>query len=81
MFLHTLSFTLTDKKLLQLFVAIIDAKLLEAIYVKDFETVDIEHANQRSISLYVVTVIYVNRSIDAWHYPREQSLVYRLKDS
>lgn len=44
-FLRILSITLTDKKLLQLFVAIIDAKLLEAIHVKDFKAVDIEHAD------------------------------------
>jgi len=66
-----LSITLTDKKLLQLFVTIIDAKLLEAVHVKDFEAVDIEHADQRSVSLHVVAIIYVNWSIDARYYPRE----------
>lgn len=76
------SIILTNKKLLQLFVAIINTKLFEAIYVKNFEAIDIKHADQRSVSLHIIiTVIYVDRSIDAWHYPREQSLVYSLKDS
>jgi len=55
-----LSITLTDKKLLQLFVTIIDAKLLEAVHVKDFEAIDIEHTDQRSVSLHIIAIIYVD---------------------
>jgi hypothetical protein len=32
---------LTNKELLQLLVAVIDAKLLEAVHIKDFEAIDI----------------------------------------
>lgn len=71
---------LTDKKLLQLFVTIINAKLFEAIRVEDFEAVDVEHADHRSISLHtVVDIVHIDRVVHARHYPREQSFVYSLR--
>lgn len=59
------SVKLTDKELLQLFVAVIDAKLFEAVCVEDFEAVDVEHTDHRPVSPHIVKIVHVDRVIDA----------------
>lgn len=71
---------LTNKELLQFLVAIVDAKLFKTIHVEDFEAIDVKDTDQRSVSLYLVVVIHVDRIIHPQHYPREQSFVYSLKN-
>jgi len=40
-----------DKELLELLVAVVDAELFEAVVVKYLESVNVEHANQRALSV------------------------------
>jgi hypothetical protein len=64
---------LTNKKLLQLLVAVVDAELLEAVGVEDLEAVDIQHADERVlvraqwhlyrfVDLHTRTLLYTNRT-------------------
>lgn len=76
---HFFILGVTDKKLLQFLVAVVDAKLLETVDVEDLETVNIEHANNRT--RYVIASIrplYFNGAVDSLHNPREQTIVEGL---
>ncbi len=69
----------TDEKLLQFLVAVVDAKLLETVDVEDLETVNIEHANNRT--WYVIASIrplYFNGAVNSLHNPREKTIVEGL---
>lgn len=55
----------TNKKLLQLFVTIVYAKLFKTVHVENLEAINIQHADQRAVSFPLVAVVYVDRTVDA----------------
>jgi len=66
-----------DEDLLQLFIAIVDAKLLERVHHENFEPVDIQDSNHNFRS-----PIALQRTVDVVHHPVKefgvQSLAHRL---
>ena len=70
---------ITDEKLLQFLVAVVDAKLLETVDIEYLETVNIEHTNNSS--WYVIASIrplHFNGAIDSLDNPREKTIVESL---
>lgn len=66
----------TDEKLLQFLIAIIDAKLFEAIDIENFETVNIQHTNNSSWNVVAsICPLYFDGTVNPFHNPREETVV------
>ena len=64
------------EKLLQLLVGVVDAELLEAVHLEDFETSNIENTDKTG----PLPLGSIQRTVDPRHDPFEQSLVGGLGD-
>ena len=60
---------------MKFFVAVIDAKLFEAVDVEDFEAVDVKHADHGAGH---AARAHFDGAVHALHDPREQAVVQRL---
>lgn len=71
----------TNKQLLQLFIAVIDAKLLKAIVFKNFKSVNIQYTNQSTFILVSqISIVYSNGSVNFVNNPRKQSVINSLSE-
>lgn len=70
---------LTYEQLLKLFVAVVNAELLETVVVEDLETVDVQNTDQRTLVVFgVVLLVDCDRRVDLVDDPAEQPLVDRF---
>jgi hypothetical protein len=69
---------LTDEKLLEFFVAVVDTKLLETVAGENLEAVDVENADDGGVGNIGLRSGGVNGWVDLAHNPGEQPVIQRL---
>lgn len=68
-----------NEQLLQFLVAIVDAQLLETVVIEDFETVDVQNADDRMAAMFDHVFGHHNAVVHALNDPGEKTFIDGLK--